>query len=60
MATENSKRMEDVSLSNLKSRFTEVLTMLDIITSDAGHVVEVTFRNHCNAQDPSSNTLFRK
>ena len=56
MTKENSKGMKDLSASNVpKVTFQGPLQCIHIIASYAGHVVEVTFRNHYNAYDMFSN-----
>ena len=51
MTKENSKRMRDLSASNISHVSSKPLKCAHI----AGHVVEVTFRNHYNAYDMFSN-----
>ena len=55
MKKENSKGMKDLSASNVSHVSRKPLQYIDITTSYAGHVVEVTFRNNYNAYDMFSN-----
>ena len=59
MVTENSKGMKDASALLVKvihvSR-TPLQCIQYVTTPYAGHVVEVTSRNHCNSYDLFSNT----
>ena len=55
MTKENSKGMKDLSASNVrKVKF----QCIHIIAPYAGHVVEVTFRNHYNACDMFSKRIW--
>ena len=55
MMKENSKGMKDLSASNGSHISRKPLQCIHISTPYAGHVVEVTFRNHYNAYDMFSN-----
>ena len=57
MTKENSKGMKDLSASNVRKVTFQggPLQCIHIIAPYAGHVVEVTFRNHYNAYDMFSN-----
>ena len=56
MTTENSKGMNDASASNVGYISRKPLQYIHITTPCAGHIVEVTFQNDCNAYDLFSNT----
>ena len=56
MTTEDSKGMKDVGTSNVSHVSRKPLQCMQVKTPYAGHVVEVTFRNHYNAYDLNSNT----
>ena len=60
MTIEISKGMKDASASNVSHVSKKPLQYIHVTTLYAtfysGHVVEVTFRNHCNAYDLFSNT----
>ena len=51
----NSKGMRDLSASNVSHVSRKALLCIHITTPYAGHLVEVTFRNHYNAYDMLSN-----
>ena len=53
MTTENRNGMKDVSASNLSRLSRKPQQCVHVTTPYAGDVVEVTFRNHCNAYDMS-------
>ena len=55
MTKENSKKMKDLSASNVSHVSRKPLRCIHITTPYAGHVVEATFRNHYNAYDMFSN-----
>ena len=55
MTKENSKEMKDLSASNVSHVSRKSLQCMHITIPYAGHVVEVTFRNHNNACDVFSN-----
>ena len=55
MTKENSKGMRDLSASNISHVSRKPLQCIHITTPCAGHVVEVTFRNHYNVCDMFSN-----
>ena len=55
MMKENSKGMKDLSASNGSHVSRKSLQCMHITTPYAGHIVEVTFRNHFNAYDTFSN-----
>ena len=55
MTKENGKGMKDVSTSNLSHVSRKPLQCIHITTPYAGHVVEVTFRNHYTAYGMFSN-----
>ena len=55
MTKENSKEMKDLSASNVRHVSRKPLRCIHITTPYAGHIVEVTFRNHYNAYDMFSN-----
>ena len=55
MTKENSKEMKDLNASNVSHVLWKPLRCIHITTPYAGHVVEVTFRNHYNANDMFSN-----
>ena len=54
MTKENSKGMKDLA-SNVSHVSRKPLQCIHITTPYAGHVAEVTFRNHYNAYDMFSN-----
>ena len=56
MTTENSKGKKDASASNVSHVSRKPLQCIHITTPYAGHIVEVTSRNHSNAYDLFSNT----
>ena len=56
MTKENSKGMKDVSASNVSHLSRNPLQCIGVTIPYAGHVVEVTFRNHHNAYDLFSST----
>ena len=49
LTKENIKGMKDLSASNVTHVSRKPLKCIHIITPNAGHVVEVTLRNHYNA-----------
>ena len=49
MMKENSKGMKDLSASNVRKVTFQGSQCIHIMAPYAGHVVEVTFRNHYNA-----------
>ena len=51
MTKQNSKEMKDLSASNVSHVSRKPLRCIHITTPYAGHVVEVTFRNHYSACD---------
>ena len=51
MTKENSKEMKDLSASNVSYVSRKPLQRMHITTPFAGHLVEVTFRNHYNVCD---------
>ena len=55
MTKENSKGMRDLNASNVSHVSRKLARCIHITTPYAGHVVEVTFRNHYNAYDIFSN-----
>ena len=55
MRKENTKGMKYLSASNVSHVSRKSLQCVHITTPYAGHVVEVTFRNHYNAYDMFSN-----
>ena len=55
MTKENSKGMKDLIASNVSHVSRKLLQCIHITILYAGHVVEVTFRNHHHAYDMFSN-----
>ena len=55
MVAENRKGMKGVGTSSVSHVSRKPLQCIGVTTPIAGHVVEVTFRNHCNAYDLFSN-----
>ena len=51
MTTENRKGIKDKSTSNVSHVSRKPLQCTDVTTPYAGHLFEVTFRNHCNDYD---------
>ena len=55
ITTENSKGIKNLSALNVSHVSRKPLQCIHIATPNAGHVVEVTFRNHYSAHDMFSN-----
>ena len=56
MTAENRKGMKNTGTSNVSHALRKPLQCIDVTTPVAGHVVEVTFQNHCDAYDLFSDT----
>ena len=57
MIAENSEGIKDASASNVSHVSRKPLQCIHVTTPYASHVVEITFRNHCNAYDLFSDTI---